>query len=47
MIILAALAQNPEAQMTFVDESYMAVASSELNVEHNLQQELDRCVSLR
>ncbi|HGM6980660.1 TPA: 23S rRNA (guanine(1835)-N(2))-methyltransferase RlmG [Serratia marcescens] len=43
VIGLAALAQNPEAQMTFVDESYMAVASSELNVEHNLQQELDRC----
>ncbi len=31
---------NPEAQVTFVDESYMAVASSELNVEHNLPQEL-------
>lgn len=43
VIGLAALAQNPEAQMTFVDESYMAVASSELNVEHNLPQELDRC----
>ncbi len=43
VIGLTALAQNPEAQVTFVDESYMAVASSELNVEHNLQQELDRC----
>ncbi|EMH4109902.1 23S rRNA (guanine(1835)-N(2))-methyltransferase RlmG [Serratia ureilytica] len=43
VIGLAALAQNPEAQMTFVDESYMAVASSELNVEQNLPQELDRC----
>ncbi|MBH2968660.1 23S rRNA (guanine(1835)-N(2))-methyltransferase RlmG [Serratia marcescens] len=43
VIGLAALAQNPEAQVTFVDESYMAVASSELNVEHNLPQELDRC----
>ena len=43
VIILTALAQNPEAQVTFVDESYMAVASSELNVEHNLPQELDRC----
>ncbi|WP_338911021.1 23S rRNA (guanine(1835)-N(2))-methyltransferase RlmG [Serratia marcescens] len=43
VIGLTALAQNPEAQMTFVDESYMAVASSELNVEHNLPQELDRC----
>ncbi|WP_164063426.1 23S rRNA (guanine(1835)-N(2))-methyltransferase RlmG [Serratia marcescens] len=43
VIGLAALVQNPEAQVTFVDESYMAVASSELNVEHNLPQELDRC----
>ncbi|MCA3995599.1 MULTISPECIES: 23S rRNA (guanine(1835)-N(2))-methyltransferase RlmG [Serratia] len=43
VIGLTALAQNPEAQVTFVDESYMAVASSALNVEHNLPQELDRC----
>ncbi|CAI2480446.1 Ribosomal RNA large subunit methyltransferase G [Serratia ficaria] len=43
VIGLVALQQNPEAQVTFVDESYMAVASSELNVEHNLPQELDRC----
>ncbi|HGM5601987.1 TPA: 23S rRNA (guanine(1835)-N(2))-methyltransferase RlmG [Serratia marcescens] len=43
VIGLTALAQNPDAQVTFVDESYMAVASSELNVEHNLPQELDRC----
>lgn len=43
VIGLAALVQNPEAQVTFVDESYMAVASSELNVEHNLPQEMDRC----
>ncbi|MEX7636935.1 23S rRNA (guanine(1835)-N(2))-methyltransferase RlmG [Serratia marcescens] len=43
VIGLTALAQNPEAQVTFVDESYMAVAYSELNVEHNLPKELDRC----
>ncbi|MEE4408594.1 MULTISPECIES: 23S rRNA (guanine(1835)-N(2))-methyltransferase RlmG [unclassified Serratia (in: enterobacteria)] len=43
VIGLAALVQNPQAQVSFVDESYMAVASSELNVEHNLPQELDRC----
>lgn len=43
VIGLTALAQNPQAQVTFVDESYMAVASSELNVEHNLPQDLDRC----
>ncbi|WP_454878867.1 23S rRNA (guanine(1835)-N(2))-methyltransferase RlmG [Serratia inhibens] len=43
VIGLAALVQNPQAQMSFVDESYMAVASSELNVERNLPQDLDRC----
>jgi 16S rRNA (guanine1207-N2)-methyltransferase len=43
IIGMRALVQNPQAQMTFVDESYMAVASSELNVDHNLPQEMDRC----
>lgn len=43
IIGMKALVQNPEAQLTFVDESYMAVASSELNVAHNLQQDMDRC----
>ncbi|CAM3801475.1 23S rRNA (guanine(1835)-N(2))-methyltransferase RlmG [Serratia silvae] len=43
IIGMRALVQNPQAQMTFVDESYMAVASSELNVAHNLPQEMDRC----
>ncbi|AHG19718.1 23S rRNA methyltransferase [Chania multitudinisentens RB-25] len=43
IIGMKALVQNPEAQMTFVDESYMAVASSELNVAHNLPQERARC----
>ncbi|WON76509.1 23S rRNA (guanine(1835)-N(2))-methyltransferase RlmG [Serratia sp. UGAL515B_01] len=43
IIGMKALVQNPQAQMTFVDESYMAVASSELNVSHNLPQEWDRC----
>src|SRR5699024_1022754 len=33
---LMALAQNPQAQVTFVDESYMAVASAQLNVQQNL-----------
>lgn len=40
---LKALLQNPQAQVTFVDESYMAVASSELNVRHNLPQDVERC----
>ncbi|WP_025120010.1 MULTISPECIES: 23S rRNA (guanine(1835)-N(2))-methyltransferase RlmG [unclassified Serratia (in: enterobacteria)] len=43
IIGMRALVQNPLAQMTFVDESYMAVASSELNVAHNLPQDMDRC----
>lgn len=43
IIGMRALVQNPQAQMTFVDESYMAVASSELNVAHNMPQEMDRC----
>jgi 16S rRNA (guanine1207-N2)-methyltransferase len=43
IIGMAALMQNPQAQVSFVDESYMAVASSELNVEHNLPQDMDRC----
>lgn len=43
IIGMRALLQNPLAQMTFVDESYMAVASSEQNVAHNLPQDMDRC----
>ncbi len=33
---LMALARNPEARVTFVDESYMAMASARLNVSKNL-----------
>ncbi|MGB5856108.1 MAG: methyltransferase [Oceanisphaera sp.] len=33
---LMAMAQNPEATVTFVDESYMSIASAELTVQHNL-----------
>jgi 16S rRNA (guanine1207-N2)-methyltransferase len=43
IIGMKALAQNPQADVTFVDESYMAVASSELNVAHNLPQDIERC----
>ncbi|KEY59901.1 23S rRNA (guanine(1835)-N(2))-methyltransferase RlmG [Serratia sp. DD3] len=43
LIGMKALVQNPQAQVTFIDESYMAVASSELNVAHNLPQALERC----
>ncbi|MBV4412925.1 23S rRNA (guanine(1835)-N(2))-methyltransferase RlmG [Enterobacteriaceae bacterium YMB-R22] len=37
------LAQNPQAQVAFIDESVMAVASSRLNVELNLPQDVARC----
>lgn len=40
---LTALALNPDAEMLFVDESYMAVESSRINVENNLAQDLSRC----
>ncbi|WP_418139694.1 methyltransferase [Oceanimonas smirnovii] len=39
---LMALARNPQATVTFVDESHMAVASARLNVEHNLPDALPR-----
>lgn len=43
VIGLTLLEKNPEAQVVFVDESPMAVASSRLNVETNLPGALDRC----
>ncbi|KTS73261.1 23S rRNA (guanine(1835)-N(2))-methyltransferase RlmG [Pantoea stewartii] len=43
VIGLMALAQNPEAEVHFLDESYMAVASSRLNVEINRPDDLSRC----
>lgn len=43
VIGLMALRQSPLARVHFVDESYMAVASSRLNVESNCPDELARC----
>lgn len=43
VIGLKLLEQNPLARVRFVDESYMAVASSRLNVETNLPDDLARC----
>lgn len=43
VIGLAALAANPDASVSFFDESYMAVASSEMNVDVNCPQDKDRC----
>lgn len=43
VIGLAALKANPEATVGFFDESYMAVASSQVNVEVNCPQDVERC----
>lgn len=43
VIGMTALALNPDAEMLFVDESYMAVESSLINVENNLPQDVSRC----
>nr|WP_113869689.1 23S rRNA (guanine(1835)-N(2))-methyltransferase RlmG [Brenneria salicis]NMN92843.1 16S rRNA (guanine1207-N2)-methyltransferase [Brenneria salicis ATCC 15712 = DSM 30166]RBP57264.1 16S rRNA m(2)G 1207 methyltransferase /23S rRNA m(2)G-1835 methyltransferase [Brenneria salicis ATCC 15712 = DSM 30166]RLM28428.1 23S rRNA (guanine(1835)-N(2))-methyltransferase [Brenneria salicis ATCC 15712 = DSM 30166] len=43
VIGLAALSGNPDAFVSFFDESYMAVASSEMNVEVNCPQDKNRC----
>lgn len=42
VIGLSLLAQNPQGKVTFVDESFMALASSRLNVERNLPDALPR-----
>ncbi|MEG0008312.1 MAG: methyltransferase [Aeromonas sp.] len=39
---LALLARDSEVEVTFIDESYMAVDSARLNVEHNLPEALPR-----
>lgn len=43
VIGMTLLSQNPQAQVAFVDESPMAVASSRMNVELNLPQDVARC----
>ncbi|GAP75258.1 23S rRNA (guanine-N-2-) -methyltransferase rlmG [Pseudoalteromonas sp. SW0106-04] len=43
VIGLLTLAQCPQAKLTFVDESCMAVASARLNVEQNHEHDLHRC----
>lgn len=40
---LMVLHRCPQARMLFADESYMAVASARLNVQHNRPQDLLRC----
>lgn len=43
VIGLLALEKNPQARMIFIDESYMALASSRLNIELNRPQDMPRC----
>lgn len=43
VIGLTALQQNPAAVVHFIDESWMAVASSRMNVEVNRPDDLSRC----
>lgn len=40
---LNALSMAPNAKVTFVDESYMAIASARLNVENNFPEQLNQC----
>ncbi|MFV0548765.1 MAG: 23S rRNA (guanine(1835)-N(2))-methyltransferase RlmG [Limnobaculum xujianqingii] len=40
---LGLLEQNPQAEVIFRDESFMAVESSRLNVEKNRPQDIERC----
>lgn len=37
------LQQNPDCQVTFIDESWMAIASARHNVSVNFPQQLERC----
>jgi 16S rRNA G1207 methylase RsmC len=40
---LMVLAQQPLAQVQFIDESYMAIASAQTNVTNNLPEQLNQC----
>jgi 16S rRNA G1207 methylase RsmC len=43
VIGLAVVAEQPEALVTFVDESYMAVDSAKTNISKNLPEQLEQC----
>ncbi|TCV98814.1 23S rRNA (guanine(1835)-N(2))-methyltransferase RlmG [Biostraticola tofi] len=43
VIGLMLLAKNPDGQIHFADESYMAIASSRLNIAVNRPEDVDRC----
>jgi len=40
---LMALSRCPNAEITFIDESYMAVESARLNVEYNMEDKFEQC----
>lgn len=44
VIGLSVLANQPNCQLTFVDESYMAIASAKANISNNLPDQLEQCV---
>ncbi|KTF15819.1 methyltransferase [Pseudoalteromonas sp. H105] len=41
---LMTLSRCPNAEMTFIDESYMAVESARLNVEFNMEDKFEQCL---
>lgn len=43
VIGLTALKQNPDAEVIFIDESYMAVQSSRINIQKNYPDFMSRC----
>jgi 16S rRNA G1207 methylase RsmC len=43
VIGLSLLAKQPQAQVTFIDESYMAVRSAQLNIKNNLPNLFSQC----
>lgn len=43
VIGLYMLRKNPNCHVTFIDESYMAIASAKLNVERNMPEKIGQC----
>lgn len=43
VIGLTVLNQQPQAQVHFIDESFMAIASAKTNIEHNIPEQLQQC----
>jgi 16S rRNA (guanine1207-N2)-methyltransferase/23S rRNA (guanine1835-N2)-methyltransferase len=47
VIGLSTLSRCPNAQLTFIDESFMAVESARANITHNLPQQIEQCTFLQ